>query len=210
MSRYPQIIYYQLRIKAFLLLPTTFPQVLYFYFHVCVQEYFSASCKILRAVEMFHSFVMEHLNRNSFVTFSKVEVTFLICWATTVSINHWFISVFNLVKTLLETLYYFSSIKIGSIPFFSSSGTYQSHHLVRCHATSINSLILSINFFLKRFAFFKFILSSQRFDMNVVLGSSKDTHFITRKRDITRIFMKIRVYCHLRIKHYEAFQSFYS
>ena len=34
------------------------------------------------------------------------------------------------------------SAKIGSIPFFSSSGKHQSHHLVGFHATGINPLLI--------------------------------------------------------------------
>ena len=43
-----------------------------------------------------------------------------------------------------------SSINIGSISFFSSSDTYQSHHLLGCHATCINS---SFNSFLSALRF---------------------------------------------------------
>ena len=34
-------------------------------------------------------------------------------------------------------------MKIGSTPFFSSTGKHQSHHLVGCHAADINSLLIS-------------------------------------------------------------------
>ena len=43
----------------------------------------------------------------------------------------------------LPTLYYFLSINIGSISFSSSSGMDQLHHPVGCHATGIDSLLIS-------------------------------------------------------------------
>ena len=39
--------------------------------------------------------------------------------------------------------FYSSSINIGSISFFASSDTHQSHHLLRCHAAGINSSLIS-------------------------------------------------------------------
>ena len=44
-----------------------------------------------------------------------------------------------------NTHFYNSSINMGSVCFFSLSDTQQSHHLLGCHATRINS---SSNFFL--------------------------------------------------------------
>ena len=45
---------------------------------------------------------------------------------------------------IFANLYYFSSIKNGSISFFLSSGMHQSHHLVECHAPSINLSFLDV------------------------------------------------------------------
>ena len=47
----------------------------------------------------------------------------------------------------LKTRFYFLpflSAKIGSIPFFSSCGKHQSHHVVGFHATGINPLLIHI------------------------------------------------------------------
>ena len=43
---------------------------------------------------------------------------------------------------ILLTHFYNSSINIGSVSFFSRSETHQSHHLLGCHATGINSLLI--------------------------------------------------------------------
>ena len=62
----------------------------------------------------------------------------------------------NVLKTpnrILPTHFYNSSINIGSISFFSPSDMHQSHHLLGCHATGINSLL---NSFFKFLAFSKF------------------------------------------------------
>ena len=45
---------------------------------------------------------------------------------------------------------YNSSISIGSISFFSSSNSHQSHHLLGCHTTVSNS---SFNYFLSALRF---------------------------------------------------------
>ena len=51
-----------------------------------------------------------------------------------------------------DTHFYNSSVNIGSISFFSSSDTHQSHHLLGCHATGVNPSFI----FFKCLAFFKF------------------------------------------------------
>ena len=104
---------------------------------------------------------------------------------------------------ILPTNFYNPSINIGSISFFSSSDTHQSHHLFGCHATGINS---SINFF-KCFTFFKFNMPKQKSDMinsiriisiNIIIAKVnaikiyiKNTNFIEIKYNITKIFIKI-------------------
>ena len=90
----------------------------------------------------------------------------------------------------------------GSISFFSSSDRQQSHHLLGCHATDINS---SFDSFFKCFTFFKFRMSSQKSDMNnstriikiiivkvnAIRICIKNTHFLIIKYNITKIFIKI-------------------
>ena len=51
---------------------------------------------------------------------------------------------FKIITTNFLTLYYFSSIKNGSILFFPSSSIHQSHHLVGCQARDNNSLPISL------------------------------------------------------------------
>ena len=96
---------------------------------------------------------------------------------------------FILCTTDAHKKYY--SIKIGSFSFFSSSGKHQSHHL--------NGFCVT---------FFKFTMPRQKSDMNdssrvifiiisiikvnnIIKIYTKNTHFITRKYDITRAFIKI-------------------
>ena len=104
-------------------------------------------------------------------------------------------------------------MKIISISIFSSSDMHQSHHLLGCHVIGINSLLIfffnsSRIFFhvLMFFAFFKFNMPSRKSDMNnciriifiktiikinIIKIYIKNTHFITTKYNITRIFIKI-------------------
>ena len=104
---------------------------------------------------------------------------------------------------MLWTHFYNSSIKIGSISFFSSSDTQKFHHLLGCHNTDINSSVILF----KCFAFFKLNMPSQKSDMNdsiriiFILISNvkhniikiyiKNTHYVTNKYNIFRIFIKI-------------------
>ena len=57
------------------------------------------------------------------------------------------------------TLFYNSSINIGSISFFSSSDMHQTHHLLGCHATGINS---SYNSFLGALRFSNLICQDKK------------------------------------------------
>ena len=50
---------------------------------------------------------------------------------------------FSAILSNFLTLYYFSSIKNGSIPFFLSSDMQQCHHLLGYYAAAVNSLIMS-------------------------------------------------------------------
>ena len=94
------------------------------------------------------------------------------------------------------------SVKIGSITFFLSSNIQKFHHLLGSHATDIGSS----HIFLKCFAFFKLNIPSQKSDknnsiriifietiikINIIKIYTKNTHFITRKYSITRIFIEI-------------------
>ena len=104
---------------------------------------------------------------------------------------------------MLWTHFYNSSIKIGSISFFSSSDTQKFNHLLGCHTTDINSSVILF----KCFAFFKLNMPSQKSDMNdsiriiFILISNvnhniikiyiKNTHYVTNKYNIFRIFIKI-------------------
>ena len=56
----------------------------------------------------------------------------------------WFNHLYS-INAHLKHLYYSLtlSLKIGSFSFFSSSDMRQSHHLVGCHATGTNSLLIS-------------------------------------------------------------------
>ena len=108
-------------------------------------------------------------------------------------------AIFYTLKALLSKnrFYFFFS-------FFSSSNMQKFHHLLGCHAIGIN---LSLMFFFKFFAFSKFNMSSQKSDknnsiriifvimsivkVNIIKVFFKNTHFITRKYDISRIFNKI-------------------
>ena len=86
--------------------------------------------------------------------------------------------------------------------FFSSSHTQKIYHLLGCLAIGINS---SFNSFFKNFAFFKFNMPSQNSNkndsirnmfrlisivkFNVIKIYIKNAHSITKKSDITRIFI---------------------
>ena len=92
------------------------------------------------------------------------------------------------------------SVKIGSVSFFSSSDMRKFHQRLRCHTISINS---SFDWF---FTFFTFTMPSQTFEknnsirtiffvisiikINIIKIYTKNTHFITARCDITRIFIK--------------------
>ena len=58
------------------------------------------------------------------------------------------------------------SVKIGSISIFLSSGKHQSYHLVGCHATVINSLLISFWSALH----FSNLLGQTKSDMNNSFG----------------------------------------
>ena len=99
-----------------------------------------------------------------------------------------------------------SPVKLGFISFFFfflSSDMHQSHHLIGCHATGINS-----SYFFKCFALFKLIMSSRKFDMNSSIRIifikiiiiikvnftkiyAENSQFISKKIDFTKIFIKI-------------------
>ena len=102
---------------------------------------------------------------------------------------------------ILSIHFYNSWINIEFISFFSSSDMDWSLHLLGCHTTDIN-----FSLFFKFFALFKFNMPSQKSDMNnsirivfikIIINLSiikiyiNNTHFITRKYDITRIFTKV-------------------
>ena len=109
---------------------------------------------------------------------------------------------------ILPTYFYNSSINNKSISFFSSSDTHQSYHLLGCHTTGINSSFIFFEFL----AFIKFSMPSQKSDMNnsiriifikifiakvnAIKIYLKNTHFITIKYNINKIFIKT-VYFHL-------------
>ena len=105
--------------------------MLYFYFYVYVQELSFVPWKNLHAVEIFFT----HSLRNILLPVTGFEPTFwkfrvlpvecLISKATTLPCQWEFISIFILDKTIPATLYYFSSIKNGSIFFLLSSSTHQ-------------------------------------------------------------------------------------
>ena len=78
-----------------------------------------------------------------------------------------------------------------------------SHHCLRCHTTGINFLLI----FFKCFAFFKFTTSSQKSHMNnsirfilikciiirkinFITICSKNTHLISKKCDVIKVFIK--------------------
>ena len=60
---------------------------------------------------------------------------------------------YNNILHTTDARFYISSVKIGSISFFSSSDKRQFHHLFGCQAIGINSVF---NFFFQWFSFFKF------------------------------------------------------
>ena len=104
-----------------------------------------------------------------------------------------------IVYSILYTIdaHFFSpTLKTGSISFFSSSYMQEFHLLWGCHAIGINS---SLILFFAFFAFFKFNMPSQKSDMNRSIRIIfikikiyvKNTHFVTRKCDIARIFIKV-------------------
>ena len=87
--------------------------------------------------------------------------------------------------------------------FYSSFDLQKFHHLLRCHVFLINYWLI---FLRKGLAFFKFNIRSQNSGMNnsirtmfikiiikinIIKIYIKNTHFITRKHDITRIFIKL-------------------
>ena len=91
--------------------------------------------------------------------------------------------------------FYNPSVKIGFISFISSSDTKKFHHLLGYHATGINS---SFNYFFKCFAFSNLIInmnnSTRIIFIEVIIKIKihiKSTHFITRKYNITRNFIKV-------------------
>ena len=65
--------------------------------------------------------------------------------------------------------FYNSSLKIGSIYFFSSSDMYQSHHPLGCHATGINS---SLIFFSSSLHFSNLICQVKSLIRIIVSGST--------------------------------------
>ena len=93
----------------------------------------------------------------------------------------------------LQILYYFPpnlcsflSVKIGSISFFSSPGTHQCQYFVGCLAKIINSFTNSdMN---NCFRIISIRINIPK--VNIVKVYTKNTYFITKKYDITRIFIK--------------------
>ena len=157
-----------------------------------IEKFFHKNCLI---------FWSKYLNQFSIKIIHRLDIVqnFYKFWGQNVSIPQE-IKFFN--SPMLYTTdahFYNSSLKIGSIYFFSSSDMYQSHHPLGYHATGINS---SLIFFFKFFAFFKFNMPSQKSDknssirinsikviikINIIKIYIKNTYFITRKYYITRI-----------------------
>ena len=73
---------------------------------------------------------------------------------------------------ILPTHFYNSLINIGSISFFSSFDTHQSHHLLECHAVNISS---SLNSFLSSLRFSNLVSQVKSLIITIVLGSSSST-----------------------------------
>ena len=74
---------------------------------------------------------------------------------------------------ILPTHFYNSLINIGSISFFSSFDTHQSHHLLECHAVNISS---SLNSFLSSLRFSNLVSQAKSLIIIIiVLGSSSST-----------------------------------
>ena len=112
---------------------------------------------------------------------------------------------------------YFSSTKNGFISFFLSYGIHQSHHLVGCHATGMPRFVSCIIFTY----FASFISITPSYNLNksfrinlieiiiirvkIIRIYTKNTHFITRKCDITRIFVKKD---YIIIKNYNIIKVF--
>ena len=84
------------------------------------------------------------------------------------------------------------SVKIASISFFFSSDNHQSHHLVGCYTTGVNSLLIHI---FKGFAFFKFITPSQGSDMKnsfgIIFGKFLSSSRLTLSRFTQRILIPL-------------------
>ena len=116
-------------------------------------------------------------------------------------------------------LYTLKALSIGSISFLLSSDMQKFHHLLGCDAIGINS---SFIFFFKFFPFLIFNVPNQNSDKNnsiVIIFINitikinikihiKNTHFITRKFDITRIFIKLEyifIYVQSSIKFFNHF-----
>ena len=80
-----------------------------------------------------------------------------------------------------QDLYWLFKGKIGSVPLFLSFDMPQSHHHIGCHATSITSLLI---------LFFYYFTLINIIKVNIIKIYTKNTHFIIRKCDITRTFIK--------------------
>ena len=93
----------------------------------------------------------------------------------------------TLVLYTTNTHFHNSLINIGSVSFFSSSDTQQSHHLLGCHAIGIN---FSFNYFLSVLPFSNLICPAKSL---IIVSGSSSSWLVSPRLVLLRSILRIPI-----------------